>query len=73
MTDTQKRPYYDRAKILKEQHRLDHPNYKYRPRNRKKCSVGSKLANEMAHNEKSEEDILQNEVSNVRAMIYMVT
>lgn len=46
LSEAEKRPYIDEAKKIREQHMLDHPGYRYRPRRKpknifKKVSLGS--------------------------------
>ena len=36
LSDAEKRPYIDEAKKIREQHMLDHPGYRYRPRRKPK-------------------------------------
>ena len=36
LSDTEKRPYIDEAKRIREQHMVDHPEYRYRPRRKPK-------------------------------------
>ena len=46
LSDAEKRPFIDEAKKIREQHMIDHPGYRYRPRRKpknlfKKVSMGS--------------------------------
>ena len=46
LSDSEKRPYIEEAKKIREQHMVDHPGYRYRPRRKpknlfKKVSLGS--------------------------------
>ena len=45
MTEEETRPYYKRAETLRIQHKQDHPEYRYRPKPKKKskCPEGTKL------------------------------
>ena len=36
MTEDDRKPYKEEAKMIKQQHEKDHPDYKYRPRKKPK-------------------------------------
>lgn len=39
MTKEEKSPYVNDAEKLRQKHMEEHPDYKYRPRRRKVCSI----------------------------------
>ena len=82
-TELEKRPYFLEAKKISDQHKVDHPDYVFRPR--KKRSAESKIANarsgltdlpvtvlkaELNKHGLLKENILQNEVSNVSEFLH---
>ena len=58
LTEAQKIPFVDEANRLRDEHRNEHPNYKYQPKRRPKMYMHSlKLWNEMSKKEQQESQL----------------